>query len=1058
MKKILLLLLCSTQLLWGQEQPTYFADEPCLTPDGITLIFTFEGDLWQSPIEGGTARRITAMDGQEGQPRVSPDGKWLAFTGEQYGNSDVFVMPIDGGTIRQLTYHEGSDQVAQWSWDSQTLYFTSSRYNRVTTYTVSVSGGTPKRLFGHYFNNIHNVAIHPKSGEIFFNETWESNNFVHRQRYKGAYNPDIKSYHPKTGAYKQYTDYEGKDMSVTIDRNGKIYFVSDEHQDVYNLYELNGEKKTRLTNFDTPIYAPVVSADGSSVVFRRNYQIWRYDTRTKKAAIVPVTMVRNQTLARQQDFKVQGNITDFDVAMDGKKMAFVSRGELFVSDIKGQFIRQIETAADGRVSEVYWLKDHKKLLFNQTVNGYQNWFLIAADGSGKAEQLTKDQANNRLLTMNSDRTKAVYLSGRDEVRLMDLESKENKMLVRTELWGFQNDRPHFGPDDKHVVYTAYRDFERDLFVVNIESGAVKNLSQTGVSEVNPYWSPDGNYLYFLTDRIHPNYPRGMQDAKIYRMPLEKIDEPFRQEKFDELFAEKKETEKKDSTETKEKAEKKKVSITINEDGLMDRLERMGPRFGNQRNIYVWQKDDKTTLLYTSNHAEGRFGIWKTEWEPFGESKTEEIKGARTGSFGICEVKGKHYLLFGGNVYTLNLGQNKVDKIDINHTFRREMRAEFDQMFSETWANMEENFYNETFHGIDWAATRDRYEPYLPFVNNRADLRRLLNDMLGELNTSHFGFYSNGKEEEAYFGTRTLATGLLFEGDNAYQVTDIVTNGPADRKGKDIQAGDVLVAINGQRVDPAKNREAYFAHPSLDKELLLTFKRNDKEEDVMLHPISYGAQRNLLYDQWMNERQTIVDKGTDKKVAYVHMKNMGGGELDHFLEQMVSEWYRRDALILDLRYNTGGNVHDAVLQFLSQRPYLQWKYREGKLSNQPNFAPAGKPIVVLINEQSLSDAEMTTAGFKELGLGTVIGTETYRWIIFTSGKGLVDGSFYRLPSWGCYTLDGKNLEQTGVSPDIYVKNTFKDRLEGKDPQLQRAIAEIMKQLKGDREVKTDDGRR
>jgi tricorn protease len=233
--------------------------------------------------------------------------------------------------------------------------------------------------------------------------------------------------------------------------------------------------------------------------------------------------------------------------------------------------------------------------------------------------------------------------------------------------------------------------------------------------------------------------------------------------------------------------------------------------------------------------------------------------------------------------------------------------------------------------------------------------------------------------------------------------------------------------------------------------VLTFNRSGKEHQVMLHPISYSAQRNLLYDEWMDQRQSIVNKATSEKVAYVHMKNMGGGELDHFLEEMVSEWYRRDALILDLRYNTGGNVHDAVLQFLSQRPYLQWKYREGALTTQPNFTPAAKPIVLLINEQSLSDAEMTTAGFKELGLGTVIGTETYRWIIFTSGKGLVDGSFYRLPSWGCYTLDGKNLEKTGVSPDIYVKNTFKDRLEQKDPQLDRAITEILRQLENQPEM-------
>lgn len=1047
-KLLLLLLVCSVQLLPAQNDPVYFADYPCTTPDGKTLIFSYDGDLWRSPVQGGLASRITAMEGQEHHPKVSPDGKWLAFSAEQYGNADVFLMPLEGGAIRQLTFHEGTDLVENWSWDSQTIYFTSSRYNRISAYSIGVSGGTPKRLFEHYFNNIHNVAMHPSTGEIFFNESWESSSFVHRQGYKGPYNPDVKSYNPKTGAFRQYTDFEGKDMEVTIDRNGKIYFVSDEHNGIYNLYSLNGDQPKRLTNFDTPIYAPSVSADGSTVVFRRNYQIWRYDTARGKAEAVPLQVGRNLTLEHSQDFKAEGNISDFNVSMDGKKIALVSRGELFVSDIKGQFIRQIETAADGRVSEVFWLKDNRNILFNQTVGGYQNWFIIAGDGSGKAEQITKDLVNNRLLTMNSERTKAVYLSGREEVRLLDLESKTSKTLARAELWGFQNDQPRFGPDDRHVLFTAYRNFERDVMLLDTETGKTTNLTQTGVSEIDPNWSPDGKYVYFMSNRTQPAYPRGMQEAKIYRMALEKFDEPYRQEKFDELFAEKDKDEKEKSDSTKTEKKTAKVEIKIDDNGLMERLEQIGPRFGTQRNIFIWQKDNKTTILYISNHDEGRNSIWKTEMEPFEDTKTEVIKGANTGGYNICEAKGKLYVMFGGNIYTLNLDQSKVDKIDIKYTFRRELRAEFDQMFTETWANMEENFYNETFHGVNWTEIRDRYAAYLPFVNKRADLRRLLNDMLGELNTSHFGFSSSGDEEKAYLGSRTLATGLLFEQDNPYRVAHIISRGPADRKDKDIKVGDVLVKINGQTVDPAMNRESYLSKPSLDQELRLGLKRGEQEIEVLLHPVSSGAERNLLYDEWMDERQAIVDRGTSKRVAYVHMKNMGTGELDHFLEQMVSEWYSREALILDLRYNTGGNVHDAVLQFLSQRPYLQWKYREGGMSPQPNFAPAAKPIIVLINEQSLSDAEMTTAGFKALGLGTVIGTDTYRWIIFTSGKGLVDGSFYRLPSWGCYTLDGKNLEKTGVSPDIYIKNTFQDRLEGKDPQLEKAISEVMKQLMHD----------
>src|SRR5690606_13634380 len=234
-------------------------------------------------------------------------------------------------------------------------------------------------------------------------------------------------------------------------------------------------------------------------------------------------------------------------------------------------------------------------------------------------------------------------------------------------------------------------------------------------------------------------------------------------------------------------------------------------------------------------------------------------------------------------------------------------------------------------------------------------------------------------------------------------------------------------------------------PSLAKEMVLTFRRGGAEVTAKVRPQSSSALRDQRYDEWIRGNRHKVDSLGQNRIAYTYMKNMGGGELERFLLDMVEQENNKDGIILDLRYNTGGNVHDEVLRFLSQRPYLQWQYRGGKKSPQSNFAPSGKPIVLLVNEQSLSDAEMTAAGFKALKLGKIIGTETYRWIIFTSAKGLVDGSSYRVPAWGCYTLEGDDLELTGVSPDIVVKNTFMDRLQSKDPQLERAVKELLGEL-------------
>jgi C-terminal processing protease CtpA/Prc len=324
------------------------------------------------------------------------------------------------------------------------------------------------------------------------------------------------------------------------------------------------------------------------------------------------------------------------------------------------------------------------------------------------------------------------------------------------------------------------------------------------------------------------------------------------------------------------------------------------------------------------------------------------------------------------------------------------------------------------------------------------MRLLLNDMLGELNSSHQGFGTSGDDETIALQNRTMETGIIFEEDNPYKVKHIVKRSAADRKGIAIKPGDMLVKVNDESIVASKDRNFYFTQPSLDKELKLTFSRNGQPVEIKIHPQSSLA--NNLYDEWIDNNQHRVNEKSNSRIAYGYMKNMGQGELDQFIIDMTQELIKKDALIVDLRYNTGGNVHDEVLKFLSQRTYLKWKYREGKLAPQSNFSPSDKPIILLINEQSLSDAEMTAQGFKALKLGRIIGNGTYRWIIFTSGVSMVDGSSVRMPAWGCYSLEGKDLELTGVQPDMLIVNSFEDKLNSKDPQLDKAIDEILKQLK------------
>jgi tricorn protease len=1031
MKSLSLFILLFSGIIFAQNN-LYFLSNPSPSPDGKNIVFTYQEDLWIVNADGGKAYRLTGMQGIETNAVYSPDGKWIAFNGSQDGNANIYIIPVNGGKIKQLTYYDSNDQVSSWSWDSKYIYFTSNRYNMMSIYKVSIDGGTPKRLFENYFNWPHNFVVNPATGDYLFNESWESSIFTNRKRYKGAFNPDIKSYNPKTGEFKKLTSWEGKDMWPTVDENGKVYFVSDEANNEYNLYTFENGQKTQLTNFDTSIKRPHVSANGKEVVFEKDYQLYLYNTSSKQTKKITVDLPENNTLTTEQDFNVKGKITNFDISPDHKKLAFSSRGLLFVSDMEGKFIRQLNTNPQGRVEEVAW-SDSANIVYNMVVDGWLNIYTIKADGTGKEKQITSDERNNRDFDMNSDKSKMLYLSGRDQLRILDVKSMKSETILTDEFWAIENSQPHFSPDNKWIVYTGYRNFEQDVFVINLDTKKTYDITNTGLSEAESVWSPDGKYIYFEADRKTPAYPYGFQNAHIYRIALEKFDNEFKSDRFAKLF----EKEKKDSS---------KIIVKIDFKDLADRWEVMASAHGNQLNPYVIKDKDDTKVLYTSNQ-EGKYNLWVITLKPFEESEKKKIEGAEGVGYQIAKADSKYYILVDGSINELDLSQNKVKKVDISFTFNKNLMSEFSQMYYEVWANLDENYYDPDFHGVNWKAMEKTYAKFLPYITSRADLRILLNDLGGELNSSHQGFYSNGDEEKTFYTTKSLATGIIFDNDDPYKIKHIVKDSPADKLDKDVMTGDELIAVNGVQVNSSMDREYYFTNPTMEDEINLTFKRGDKTFDAKYHPESSGSLNGQLYDEWIDSNKKYVNQKSNDKIAYVYMKNMTGGALDKFIIDMTSdETYKKDGLILDIRYNTGGNVHDEVLRFLSQRPYLQWKYRNGKFTLQPNFTPSAHPIVLLVNEQTLSDGEMTSAGFKALKLGKIIGTETYRWIIFTSGNSLVDGSFYRLPSWGCFTLDGKDLEHTGVSPDIYVDTNFKDRVDGKDPQLDKAIEVIKAEWK------------
>lgn len=1027
MKKSLLLILMMLAGFSASAETVRFPYEPSLSPDGKTIYFSYDGDIYRVPVTGGTALSVVSMAGNENNPIVSPDGKYLAFSSDIMGNNDVYVVPVAGGDIRQLTFNEAPDTPASWSPDSKYIYFETTRASaRKTTFRVGIAGGTPEILFEGYFNTIVNVAENPKTGEFLFNESMESISFPTRKRYVGDHNPNIKSWNPSSKKYTELTDYEGKDQWPMADRNGNIYYVSDARNKESNIVKyIKGGEPQWLTSFDKSVQYPSLAFDGSAMVFIKEYQINVLDLSSGKVS-VPEISISNHAVEVKRQFSAQ-KPSAAAISPDGKKFALVIRGGLYISDPKCKYLQKLDTPSNERVGEVVWNKDSKTVYYSRTNHGWTDIYKIAADGTAPEKCVWMSRNNSKGLTPSHDADKIAFVDGSHSLMLLDMEKDVTEKIADAEFWSYQTHAVAFSYDGSYIAFEAMHMFEPDIYVYSLKDKSLKNLTNSASTDGEMVFSPDGKYMFLLSNPIGTSYPKGTRTS-LFKLPLQKYDTDFKSDVYDKLF-------------TEDKKNAKDSTVTIDFKDVYRRMTRV-ERSGSQRGLYMFTSKDKALLFYSSN-SNGETGLYALDIND-SEAKPKRVKDVNGGEFTASEKD--LYLLSGGSIYKIDPNSLNATKTEVSLNVEKTLADEFEQMLYEGWGALEQNYYDVNFHSADWYAVRDYYASFLPYVRTRENLRTLMADMLGELNSSHQGFSSTGSEEKTETKVSTFQTGIVFNTKSPYKVEKVIAESPADKVGIDVRKGDELVAVDGVRVDPAKNREMYFTSPVSKDEHELTFKRGSKEFDIKIHPASLSSLKALQYLEWENERKAMVEEKGGGRIAYLHMRAMGDEDLQDFLLNMHTYAYDKDAIILDLRYNNGGNVHNEVIEFLSQQRYFDWGYRDFPKTTHPNVVPGGKPIVVLVNEHSLSDAEVTSNGIQTLGIAKLVGTETYRWIIFTSSVRLLDGSTVRMPAWGCYNIKGEDLEFAGVKPDIYVKNTFKDRIEGKDPQLDAAVAEILKELK------------
>jgi tricorn protease len=1022
MKKVALLLssmlyLCS--FISGEN--LRFAVKPSLSPDAKTIYFSFNGDIFKVGADGGNALSVVATKGFDSNPRVSPDGKWLAFSSDLDGNNNVYIVALAGGEITQLTYNDASDIPVSWSSDSKTIFIESGRLNQVSTYTLNREGGTPVRLFENYFNTVSNLVQNPVNGNYIFNESMEGFSFATRKGYRGEHNSDLLEWNPNKKEYAELTTFDGKDLWPMVDVKGNIYYASEEANGFTNLVKYSKEKSEYLTKFDVSIQYPTIAYNGDAIVFIKDYQLNIYDLKTKKSYTPQIELVDSR-VNNEISVKIETPLYA-SLSPDGKKLAFSFRGALFVSDAKGNFVTQIQTPKSERVTEVVWA-DNSTVYYIRTNLGWTNLYKQTIGQQSAEKEVFAPKENVKRLTLSSKRGMLAFVSGSSSLMSLNVSDDKVSELTKQEFWSFQNYSVSFSGDDKYLLFSATNLFDRDIFLYSFEAKKVINITNSATMEDDACFSADGKYIYFTANRTTPSFPRGARQ-NLFRASLYKSDTPFRAGEFNKLFS----------------SEKVKKDSVMKFD-FTDFQRRFEPiqRQGDQNSPFIYVSGDKTFLLYNSNH-EGERGLYVQEIKDWDVKPAQRVKGVRSAGSYICNGKSLMVLDQSG-LYTVDVQSASANKIEINYSFSKSIKDEFGQMLYEVWGLLEQNFYDVKFHGADWNKVKEKYASYLPYVKNRSELRMLVTDMLGELNSSHLGFSSSGREEDSPFRKITNNAGLLFENGNPYIIKGIIRNSKADNAENSVLPGDKLIKVDGVKVNDNVERDFYFTGPDRREEILLTFERAGKEFDVRLHTNTTAEIKDLLYLAWEDDCKALTEKLGKGKFAYIHMRDMGDAALENFFIEMNTCAVHKEGLILDLRYNNGGNVHQAVIDFLRQKQHFKWSYRDKEKVTHPNFTPANRPIIVLINERSLSDAEVTSNGIKELEIAKIVGTESYRWIIFTSGAGLVDGSFCRLPAWGCYSLDGKDLEKSGVKPDIYVKNTFKDRVESKDPQLERAIKELL----------------
>jgi tricorn protease len=1000
---------------------------PAISPDGATIIFSWQNDLWSVGRTGGMATRLTVHASIDSRPVWYRDGSRLAFASGRYGSTDVFTMKPDGTDIRRITFDSSSEIPTSVSPDGRFIYGQTNLWSRGDLFRVPTGGGDLQRMTSHTFEAPFAPYVSFDSTKVYYNRGAYRETAWQKPTMQSSAMPEIwvADNTVPLSNHKRLTNNEYTELTPQVMPDGTIYSVTN-RSGYPNVWRLGKGDKELTHHKNGTSRNLTVTKDGKYVAYEFESTLMVLDTAAETTSEVIVTVPDDDRTNPVQEVSLTGGIQQMSVSPDGKRIAAYARGDIFVLPEKGGTTRRL-TSSPMRDFNPQWL-DAKTIVYTAMEGTLRHLKSVGIDGAIKAFA-ADPKLDVHSASVSPDGKTVAYHKGDSEIWVSDTAGVGARLLVRGNFRNaLDSGTPTFSwsPDNKYLATTFIEGRRTDVALVDLKSGkkmvVAKMVDRPQKGDVSvPQFLSTGRGLFFLSPEF--------DEQDLFIVDLIPADITFTEDDLDKI----------DNPPSKDKPP---VEVKVYEPNLNQRLRRL-------------------TTKGCAGAAPGPDGKSIYAVTDAGLQQINASTGAATpvlpaGATTIIQdlqfTNGKLYVINNGAMATIAAGAPAPTPISFNVQYSIDAKTEEKALFEEIWWAMGSLYYDAGMNKKDWVAMREKYAKIVPYAYDRADFYRMMGEMMEELDSSHLGatapvtdFPGTNTESTAFLGIDLDPVALNA---NAWIVGRVVPNSPADHPMSQLKVGDKIIEVDGEKVGPTPL--ASLLNKKLLKKVNLTIERDAARMTVTIKPGANAQRTALEYQAFIENQRKLVDKLSEGRLAYLHISAMDKPSLDKFLREIRTEGEGKKGVIIDVRFNGGGSTAVDVLGVLIKTPWLIRTTRGEfglKLSENIYRGDALEmPTALMANSFSFSNAEVITEGFRKLKLGPIVGERTPGYVIGTGGFSLWDGGMIRMPAIGAYAVDGTNTENNGRKVDHTVWFDPNAWMEGRDLQLERAVIELLKTIK------------